>query len=281
MSLFDRKFGAAFIQQVPATPGVYEMLDASGSTVYVGKAKNLKRRLAQDRNATQQTTHKKMRGIVRGAASVRLRPCASELEALLLEHQLISSLRPRLNVAGAYSFLYPFVGVRRHDRELDLCCTTAPAALPAFVFYGAYRNRRLVREAFAALADLLSFIAHREPATRLGDVPRVPFTRVVRFRQLTPDWSGQLVEFLRGDSPALLPQLVLALLDRPAARRRAQDIQDRVEVLARFFDQECQALRAALRTLGRGDEASVAQAARDPLFLEARARGSGVDRRVG
>ncbi len=213
-----------------------------------------------------------MRGIVRDAASVRLRPCATELEALLLEHQLIQSLRPPLNLAGAFSFLYPSVGVRRRGRDVDLCCTTSPSALPAFEFYGAYRNRRLVREAFAALADLLSFVAHREPATRLGDVPRVPFTRVVRFRQLDPDWNRLLVEFLRGDSPALLPQLVLALLDRPAARRRTQVTQDRLDVLQRFFEQECQALRAALRTLGRGGEAGIAQAARDPLFLEARAR---------
>jgi hypothetical protein len=181
-------------------------------------------------------------------------------------------LRPRLNLAGAYSFLYPCVGVRLHDRDVDLCCTTTPAELPAFQFYGAYRDRRLVREAFAALAELLTFVAHREPAARLTDLPRVPFTRLVRFRQLERGWSDLLVEFLRGDSRALLPQLVLALLDRPAARRRGQGTQARLDVLNQFFEQECQALRGALRALGRGDDAGVAQAARDPLFLEARAR---------
>jgi len=271
VTLFDRKFGATFIQEVPLTPGVYEMIDAGGSTLYVGKAKNLRRRLAQYRGATQKKAHRKMRGILRGAATVRLRPCATELEALLLEHQLIHSLRPRLNLAGAYSFLYPCVGVRLHDRDVDLCCTTMPAELPAFQFYGAYRDRRLVRAAFAALTDLLTFVAHREPAARLTDLPRVPFTRLVRLRQLERGWSDRLVEFLRGDSRALLPQLVLSLLDRPAARRRGQETQARLDVLDKFFEQECKALRGALRALGRGDDAGVAQAGRDPLFLEARA----------
>jgi excinuclease ABC subunit C len=47
--LFDRKFGAGFLDEVPAAPGVYRFHDADGALFYVGKAANLRRRLGQYR----------------------------------------------------------------------------------------------------------------------------------------------------------------------------------------------------------------------------------------
>lgn len=269
---FDAKFGPDFLAAVPTGPGVYEALDASGVTIYVGKAKSLRARLSQYRLASRKKVHRKQRAVVAAASSFRLTPCKTELEALLLENARIQALRPRLNVAGAYAFLYPCVGVRRAERDVDLVCTTSPDEFSGFRFYGAFRDRALVREAFDALAELLDLVAHREPASRVKDVPRVKYSRVLRYRRLEARWVALLEALLRGESQALLSQLVLALVERPAARRHADETQAQLERLRRLFVEEARPLRAALEASGRAADSFVPQGERDPLFLRLRGR---------
>lgn len=269
---FDAKFGLERISEIPRSPGVYEWLDADGQSLYVGKAKDLRSRLRQYRNASRKKAHRKMRKLVAAASELRVRPCESDLAALLLENELIQKLRPPFNVSGAFAFLYPCIGLRVHEREFDLCCTTSPAALEPFAFFGAYRSPRLTRAAFAALVELFDHLGHREPTRRLSDLPRVPFTRLVRFRQLDAGWRTALEQFLAGASPEFLERLLLALLEKPAARRQAEATQACLELLKRFWDEESVPLRRALTLAGREGHRFVPQSERDRLFLEARSR---------
>jgi len=269
---FDAKFGATRIDELPAAPGVYEWLGAEEQTLYVGKAANLRTRLRQYRNASRRKAHRKMRALVAAASGLRVRRCDSELAALLLENQLIQELRPPFNVSGAFPMLYPCIGVRAHERDLDLCCTTSPHLLGDIACYGAYRSPRLTRAAFGALAYLLAHVGHVEPSRRLTDVPRIPYTRWVRVRQLEPRWRPAIEVFLLGTSPELLAQLVLALVEKPAARRQAEPTQAALQLLKHFWDEESAPLRQAMITAGRGDDRFLPQAERDPLFLAVRAR---------
>jgi len=270
---FDAKFGATRLDEVPRAPGVYEWLGPAEQTLYVGKAANLRNRLRQYRNASRRKAHRKMRALVAAASALRVRTCDSELAALLLENQLIQQLRPPFNVSGAFSMLYPCIGVRAHDRDLDLCCTTSPHLLEEFACCGAYRSARVTRAAFGALVELLAHVGHVEPARRLTDVPRIPYTRLVRIRQLDPGWRTTLECFLLGTSPELLTQLVLVLVEKPAARRHAESTQVALQILKDFWDEECEPLRQAMIAAGRGDDRFLPQAERDPLFLGVRATG--------
>jgi hypothetical protein len=110
--IFDRKFGADFLAGVPAAPGIYRLYDATGALVYVAKARNLRRRLAQYRTAIRIKKDRKHRALVRLADRIEWQACGSELEASLTEIRLIQELRPVRNVAGAFPFLYPFVGIQ-------------------------------------------------------------------------------------------------------------------------------------------------------------------------
>src|SRR5690606_25512822 len=107
---FDRKFGPQSLLQIPNSAGVYRFYDDSNSVIYVGKAKNLRRRLSQYRNARRLKAHRRMNQIVREASRVEFEVCQNEKEALLLENRLIQELKPKWNISGAYSFLYPFIG---------------------------------------------------------------------------------------------------------------------------------------------------------------------------
>src|SRR6266699_3690557 len=109
---FDRKFGAEFLESLSSSPGVYLVYDQEDVLIYVGKAKNLKRRLSQYRNNLRRKKHRRMRGIVKEAARIEIQCAETHLEACLTETRLMQRHRPRWNIVGAYSFLYPLIGIR-------------------------------------------------------------------------------------------------------------------------------------------------------------------------
>jgi excinuclease ABC subunit C len=275
---FDRKFGAGLVRGLPEAPGVYLFRDEAGDALYVGKAANLRRRLASYRNAGRRAAHRKQRTLVREAHSLEFHCRASEVEALLLENELIRALRPRYNVDGAFDFLYPAIGTGHSGPRLVLCLTTrieayAPLALR---WHGVFRPRQRARDAFDALVFLLSRIGHLEPRSRLPRAPRVRGSRLVALRRTPPGLLASLRDFLDGRSDELLGTLFAALLERPAARREATAVQASLESLASFFAADVLRLRRARERTGFADR-FVPQARRDALFLEARRCQTGAD----
>lgn len=270
-NVFDQTFGADFIHAVPLCPGVYRMLDAHGVVIYVGKAKSLRRRLSQYRNARRLKRHEKMRAILGAAHALDITPCETDLEALLLENRLIQSLRPRFNVAGAFSFLYPCIGIARSGRELHLCYSTSPNQFPLFDFYGAYRSRQITRDAFDALLEVLGFLGHRQPSKKLASFPRVKFSTVASFRQIGDEWMAPLQEFLGGDSKAFLTKAFVALLEKPKARRDSAQTQEYLDSLVHFFTFEALRLRRSIEAIGISGH-FVSQEERDRAFLTSRHR---------
>ena len=71
------------------------MYDQAQQLIYVGKAKNLRRRLSQYRHAKRLKKHSKMRSIIKAAERIEHEVCATELDAFLLETRLIQAHRPR------------------------------------------------------------------------------------------------------------------------------------------------------------------------------------------
>lgn len=274
MKTFDRKFGKALFESLPSAPGVYRWFAADGALIYVGKARNLRRRLGQYRNARRRRAHRKMRAIVADAARLEFEVCASDLEAQLRETELIQRHRPRWNVAGAFSFLYPLIGVRKDLSGLQLCLVSRPEDAPDFSLHGAYRSRAMTERTFEALTELLRRVAHRLPARRIGR-----FGRQEGFRGLPSEWVAELERFLRGESRGAMEALVLALVDAPAsARRDPRRIQEWLDSLRWFWRHEAEPLRLA-RERCEFAHYPVPQAERDPLFIrwrhvreEARAR---------
>jgi excinuclease ABC subunit C len=243
--VFDQKFGADFLAGVPSEPGVYRLYDGAGALLYVGKARDLRRRLAQYRTTRRKKKDRKRRRLVRAAARIVWETCASELEAALAEVRLIQALRPRENVAGAFPFLYPFVGIREGVRETHFCLTTSPDAFPAFDLHGAFRSREVTGEAFFSLMRLLGIVGHAVPRRR-GAVAPAPHSYVFGFRRLPPEWPDMWRRLLRGHSREGLEHLSLSLLERASARARSAEIQADLRAVERFFDDEAAPLAAAV-----------------------------------
>ena len=214
MRLFDRKFGPGFLVNVPAAPGVYRFVDAAGALLYIGKAASLRRRLAQYRTAGRKKRERKRRALVKAASALTWEVCESDLAASLQELRLIQTLRPRKNVSGAFSFLYPFIGLRVEGHETFLCLTTRPESASGFALHGAYRSRAITRDAFDALARLLRFVGHPIPRPRCREAAAGARATVVGFRRLPAGASGGWAELFRGASREVLESLALELLDR-------------------------------------------------------------------
>lgn len=261
MLLFDRKFGKEFIASLPSKPGVYTFFGAERSVVYVGKAKNLRRRLGQYRRARKG----KMRKIVKSALVLEWSLCESELDACLLELRRIQQDRPKMNIASAFSHRYPLVGLSPQAGEMQLCFTTTPEAFPLYRFYGAFRSRSVTAEAFFSLIRLLQFVGH--PSKRKNE-DKKPYSYEFGLRRLPEAWAGLLDSFLRGQSAEFLETLVLKLLENAGARAKAEQVQEGIDALKAFWSQECLPLARAIATVGY-NLYPVSQTERDPLFVRA------------
>jgi hypothetical protein len=89
-------FTTDLLKELPAAPGVYRFLDRGGQVIYVGKARNLRARVASYFVPSARGTAKG-RALLEQTHDLSIETCGSELEALLLEAALIAEHRPRLN----------------------------------------------------------------------------------------------------------------------------------------------------------------------------------------
>lgn len=147
MSSFDIK---AFVKSLPGRPGVYRMLDADGTIVYVGKARNLKSRVGSYFRADQ--LQPKVQALVRVVASIEVTVTNSDTEALLLEHNLIKRHRPRFNVILRDDKSFPYVHLSAHEFP-RLSFYRGPRRLPGRLF-GPYPAASAVHETLNQLHKL-------------------------------------------------------------------------------------------------------------------------------
>jgi excinuclease ABC subunit C len=101
------------LKTMPTKPGVYRMLDAEGSVLYVGKAKNLKNRVSNYASPAGLST--RIMRMVEQTATMEIVIAQNEAEALLLESALIKKFQPRYNILLKDDKSFPYIAFTHHD----------------------------------------------------------------------------------------------------------------------------------------------------------------------
>ena len=99
------------IQTLPDGPGVYQYYDKEGKILYVGKAKNLKKRVSSYFNKIHDTA--KTNVLVKKIVTIKHIVVPTETDALLLENNLIKTLQPRYNVLLRDDKSYPWICIKK------------------------------------------------------------------------------------------------------------------------------------------------------------------------
>lgn len=131
----------AWRSDFPALPGVYLMKDEHGQVIYVGKAKCLKDRLSSYYHQPLGYTRKD--GLLQNVREIETRVLGSELEALLVESQLIKQLQPVYNVQLRNYELYPFIKIDL-QHAFPRVYATREVAVDGARYFGPFRSKRLV-----------------------------------------------------------------------------------------------------------------------------------------
>jgi excinuclease ABC subunit C len=138
------------LDALPAKPGVYQFKNNDGKVIYIGKAQNLRNRVRQyfHRSRVPDT---RIDAMVAKIVDVELTVTDSEIEALILEANLIKQLKPRYNVVLKDDKSYPFIAL---TKEMYPRVFVTRRKIPGYRYFGPYTDVKAMRSALKTIRDI-------------------------------------------------------------------------------------------------------------------------------
>jgi excinuclease ABC subunit C len=234
------------VRLAPTSPGVYRMLNAANDVLYVGKAKNVRKRLASYARVTAPQPARILR-MIAATSAVEIVSTATETEALLLEANLIKQLRPRFNVQLRDDKSFPYILITGDHWAPQILKHRGAQTRPG-QYFGPFASAGAVNRTITALQRAFlvrsctdAFFESRTRPCLLYQIRRCsgPCTREIDF----PGYS-ELVrearEFLSGRSQAVKQQLATEM-ERASAElefETAAVFRDRLAALSAIQSQQ-------------------------------------------
>ncbi len=228
-----------YAKLAPASPGVYRMLDAAGEVLYVGKAKNIKKRIVAYTRPTGHDT--RIERVIAATGAVEFVSTGTETEALLLEANLIKRLRPRFNVLLRDDKSFPYILITA-DHWAPQLLKHRGARSRDGEYYGPFASVWAVNRTVTALqrAFLLrscsdGFFESRTRPCLLHQIKRcsAPCTNEIEFADYA-ELVREANAFLSGKSRAVQEELAAEMEKASAAMdfERAAIYRDRLAALS-------------------------------------------------
>jgi excinuclease ABC subunit C len=237
---FDHK---AFVRNLTQGPGVYRMLNAAGEVMYVGKARNLKRRVASYFTRASNTRIASMVAQIRG---IEITATHTEAEALLLENNLIKADKPRYNVLLRDDKSYPYLFLS--DEPYPRLAFHRGARRARGRYFGPYPSAGAVRDTLQMLQKLFpvrqcedSYYRNRSRPCLQYQIERctapcVGFVSEARYAQDVRDTEL----FLEGKASDVIARWV-AKMEEASARlefEEAARLRDQISALRKVQDRQ-------------------------------------------
>ena len=148
----DKKALKEQVALLPLSPGVYQFLDRTGTIIYVGKAKSLRKRVSSYFVESKEHSAK-VRVLVKQIVEIRHIVVDTEQDALLLENSLIKSLQPRYNILLKDDKTYPWIVVKREDFPRVL--STRQIIRDGSQYYGPYSSISMQRSILEFIREVI------------------------------------------------------------------------------------------------------------------------------
>jgi excinuclease ABC subunit C len=235
---------STFIKTLTTRPGVYRMLDAEGNVLYVGKAKNLKKRVSS--YFTRSLNHR-IQVMVGQITHIEVIVTHTEAEALLLENHLIKSLKPKYNVLLRDDKSYPYIYLST-DHTYPALSFKRGARRGKGRYFGPYPSASSTRETLQVLQKLFpvrqceeSFFRNRSRACLQYQIKRCsgPCVGLVTAEVYGEDVQ-RAVLFLEGKTNQVIDELV-ARMEQAAgelAYEQAALYRDQIKHLRRIQERQ-------------------------------------------
>ena len=143
------------LKKLPDTPGVYIHKDKLGQVIYVGKAISLRNRVRQYFQSSYQNTNPKVKALARNISEFEYINCSTEMEALILECNLIKKYQPRYNVLLRDDKTYPYIMVTTSE-EFPRVVKTRTIRKDGNRYFGPYSDVGAVNDTVDLLARIYS-----------------------------------------------------------------------------------------------------------------------------
>ncbi|QND74966.1 excinuclease ABC subunit UvrC [Tardiphaga robiniae] len=233
------------VRHAPTSPGVYRMLNAANDVLYVGKAKNVKKRLSSYARPTGQVM--RIARMIAATVVVEIISTATETEALLLEANLIKQLRPRFNVQLRDDKSFPYILISGDHWAPQILKHRGAQSRPGryfgpFASVGAVnRTITALQRAFLVRSCTDSFFESRTRPCLLYQIRRCsgPCTSEIDFPGYT-ELVREATDFLSGRSRAV-KQLLAGEMEKASeelAFERAALYRDRLAALSAIQSQQ-------------------------------------------
>src|SRR5437868_3925559 len=234
------------VRLAPTSPGVYRMLNAASDVLYVGKAKNVRKRLASYARVNAPLPARILR-MIAATMTVEIVSTTTETEALLLEANLIKQLRPRFNVQLRDDKSFPYILISGDHWAPQILKHRGAQTRPGR-YFGPFASAGAVNRSFTALQRAVlirsctdSFFESRTRPCLLYQIRRCagPCTREIDFPGYT-ELVREATEFLSGRSHAV-KQLLAAEMEKASGElefETAATYRDRLAALSAIQSQQ-------------------------------------------
>src|SRR5580658_3896447 len=233
------------IKEAPSRPGVYRMIDGRGDVLYVGKAKNIKKRIGAYARPTGLDT--RIERMIAQTRTLEFVVTRTETEALLLEANLIKRLRPRFNVTLRDDKSFPYILITSDHWAPQILKHRGARSRPG-QYYGPFasvwavnRTVNALQRAFLLRSCSDPFFESRTPPCLLSQIKRcsAPCTKEIEFR----DYAALVREAnasLSGRSKSVKDQLAAAMDNASTALdfEHAAIYRDRLAALSAIQSQQ-------------------------------------------